>query len=93
MAALIQKCMHGGCVQGAEENLRVAHTTASSSLGQLIALGENFSAAYIQKCMEVVSSSMPKMGHRAHKSYEHSQAYIVLEASFEIAKGSCHTSA
>ena len=29
----------------AEENLRVARTTASSSLGQLIALGENFSAS------------------------------------------------
>ena len=32
----------------AEENLRVARTTASSSLGQVIALGENFSAALIQ---------------------------------------------
>ena len=51
----------------AEENLRVAHTTASSSLGQLIALGENLSATLIQECMEVVSCSMPKMGHRVHK--------------------------
>ena len=35
----------------------------------LIALGENFSVALIQECMEVVSCSMPKMGHRVHKSY------------------------
>ena len=37
----------------AEENLRVARTTALSSLAQLIALGENFSAALIQVCMEL----------------------------------------
>ena len=62
----------------AEENLWVARTTASSSLGQLIALGENFSAALIQECMEVVSSSMPKMGHRVHKSYASVLAFAKL---------------
>ena len=62
----------------AEENLRVARTTALSSLAQLIALGENFSAALIQECMEVVSSSMPKMGHRAHKSYASVLAFAKL---------------
>ena len=62
----------------AEENLRVAHTTASSSLGQLIALGENLSATLIQECMEVVSCSMPKMGHRVHKSYASVLAFAKL---------------
>ena len=61
-----------------EENLWVACTTALSSLAQLIAFGENFSAALIQKCMEVVSSSMPKMGHRAHKSYANVLAFAKL---------------
>ena len=37
----------------AEENLRVVRTTALSSLAQLIALGENFSAVLIQECMEL----------------------------------------
>ena len=40
-------------IKDAEENLRVACTTALSSLTQLIALSENFSAALIQECMEL----------------------------------------
>lgn len=62
----------------AEENLRAARMTASSSVGKLIAIGQHFSIALVQECMLLTTSSMPKMGYRANKSYATVLAFAKL---------------
>jgi len=51
--------------------------TASSSVGELIAIGQHFSTALVQECM-LLTSSMPKMGYRANKSYATVLAFAKL---------------
>ena len=50
----------------AEELMKAARSAASCSVGELIAVGQDFSS---EDCIHVVSSSMPRMGYRTHRSY------------------------
>ena len=53
----------------AEEAMKAARMEASTSVGELIAVGRQFTTERVQECIRVVSSTMPRMGYRTHKSY------------------------
>ena len=53
----------------AEEAMRAARMETSTSVGELIAVGQQFTTERVQECIRVVSSTMPRMGYRTHKSY------------------------
>ena len=54
----------------AEEVLKAARSEASCSMGELIAVGKDFTPEKVQECIQVVSASMPRMGYRTHKSLQ-----------------------
>lgn len=62
----------------AEEAMKIARMEASASLGELIAVGQQFTTERVQECIHVVSSVMPRMGYRTHKSYATVLAFSLL---------------
>lgn len=68
----------------AEEALKAARDEASSSVGEMVAAGQDFTHEKVQECSHVVSAAMPRMGYRTHRSYATVLAfsYIVINLNF-----------
>ena len=62
----------------AEQILRAARITASSCMGELIAIGQHFSTALVQECMSLTTTTMAMMGYRANTSYATVLAFAKL---------------
>ena len=58
--------------------MKAARTEASESMGELIAVGQQLTTERVQECIEVVSSAMPKMGYRTHRSYGTVLAFALI---------------
>ena len=65
-----------------EESMKAAWSEASCSVGELIAVGKDFTPEKVQECIQVVSSSMPRMGYRTHRSYATVLAFSLIVIKF-----------
>ena len=65
-----------------EESMKAVRSEASCSVGELIAVGKDFTPEKVQECIQVVSSSMPQMGYRTHRSYATVLAFSLIVIKF-----------
>ena len=62
--------------------MKAARSEVSCSVGELIAAGQDFTTEKVQECIQVVSSSMPQMGYRTHRSYATVLAFSLIVIKF-----------
>lgn len=68
----------------AEEAMKAARVEASSSVGELIAAGQDFTSEKVQECIQVVSASMPRMGYHTYRSDATVLAFLLIVSTFNF---------
>ena len=61
-----------------DEAMKDARAEASMSMGELIAVGYQFSTDRVSECIKIVSTAMPRMGFRTQRSYATVLAFALI---------------